>query len=494
MKIITLLLISSSIFATKIKFEYNERVNLIRFIFTISDYGTGSEFINLIYKTRNGDNNIEKNKEKIEEFKKLVNSIPRNIDLYPSTKKLPSNYLRWASRVSMLTHLAALSPDMNTFKSSLYSIYPNKLAYELSEIIDYFLPIYRKIYYSNKSKKEVNKLLKYLKKIDIQTKKFFELEKIFYNSKINIPEIKIFIFPLFKDKKVIKYLKENHGYSTKSQSLSTIQVVEAVLPFDKKISWYGVVLHEIAHFCYGSSDLIPKFLLKMKKDDKMYGDFASQYLNEALATAIGNGYVMTQMNTSTGSVTVKKNGKSWYNDKIIDKYAHAIYPIIKKMLDNKKSLNLSQTKEFVKIFKENFPDILYQKEAVFNPLNIISSDDFNYRYLINGIKKYVRLRSTSANSPANNKISIDSYKNSNKKTQVFVLKFNQLNQLKDYKEIDLKKLKKDIKNEKPFVRITFNENKGRFEMFFIINSMSDYKKLIKKIMKLDKIKKGIIYL
>ena len=32
MKIIILLLISSSIFATKIKFKYNERVNLIRFI------------------------------------------------------------------------------------------------------------------------------------------------------------------------------------------------------------------------------------------------------------------------------------------------------------------------------------------------------------------------------------------------------------------------------------------------------------------------------
>jgi len=487
MKIILLLLITSSIFATKIKFEYNERVNLVRFLFTISDYGVGSNFINLIYNIRNGENNIEKDKEKIREFKKLVNSISRNIDLYPSAKKLPENYQRWSLRVNMLTHLAATSSNMNDFKASLYSIYPNKLAYKLSEIIDYFLPVYRKIYYSKKSKKEVNKLLKYLKKMNKQTKIFLKQEKKFYDSKINIPEIKIFIFPLFKDKKVIKYLKENHGYSTRSRSLSTIQVVEAILPFDKKnISWYGVVLHEIAHFCYGSSDLIPEFLLKMKKDDEIYGKFASQYLNEALATAIGNGYVMKK---------IKRNDKrSWYNDKIIDKYAHAIYPVVEKILNNKESLKLDQTKEFVKIFKENFPDILYQKETVFNPLEITCSKKFNYRNLINEIKKFVRLTSTSASSPINDKRTLDVYNYKNKKTQLFVLKLKELNQLKDYKEINLKQLNNDAKNKKPFIRTTFNKENNRFELFFIVNSIGDYKKLLERIMKEDKIKEGIVYL
>ncbi len=521
MKAILIFLISIQVFGTKIKFEYNERVNLIRFMFTISDYGEGSILLKSIYKAVNGD----KDKNKIREFKELIDSIPRNIDLYPWNNKIPQEYVRWKKRSELLIFFASASKNLNDFKSSLYSVYPTKKAYKLTKLINYFLPVYRKTYYNKQSKTEVKKLLKYLKHVNRKTQSFFELEKTFYDAKINIPEIKIFIYPLFMSKKVKKYLKENNNHiTTRSRSFKTIQIVEITLPFKNNKSWYGVVLHEIAHFCYDSSETIPIFTTQMKTYYDKYGYYAAKYLNEALATAIGNGYVSEKMNKPvhvskrktkkvTKNTIIHKIGsanesetplndtfgnqkdilKEWYNNPIIDGYAHAIYPVVKQILENKGTLNISQSRKFAEIFKKTFPDILTRKEIIFNSVNVITNENFNYRELINGLRKYVNVNNSSASSPLNHKISIDFY-NKDKKIQIFVLKANEINELKVYKDIQIESLKKDLKSEKSFVKITFNKNKDRFELFFIIANINEYSKLVKKIMKLNKITENIIYM
>jgi hypothetical protein len=481
MKIFLLFLISISILATNIKFEYNERVNLVRFLFTVSDYGEGSILLQSIHKRKRGD----KDNKKIKEFKDLVSSMPFNIDLYPNAKDLPKNYRRWKKKSEMLTYLASSTSNMNDFKSSLYSIYPNKKAYQFSEIINYFLPVYREVFYQKNSKKDIKKVIQHLAKIDNKTKKFFDMEKNFYNSKINIPEIKIFLFPLFIEKKEEEYFKKNKLYVTRANSLKTIQVVEIDLPYKNNISFYGVVLHEIAHFCYDSSELISKFSSDMEKKGK-FGKFAAQYLNEALATAIGNGYIPKKMNQIDKS--------AWYNDPIIDKYAHKIYPTIEKILENKDSLKLEQTDAFVQIFKEAFPDIFTKKEIVFNNINMISSSSFNYMDLIHEIRKHVIITNSSASSPINHKITKKSYNEKDGKSQIFVLKFDELNDLKEYKKINFKELQKDSESKKAFVRITLNKEEDRYEIFFLVNKIEEYKELVKRIMKLDNITERIVYL
>ncbi len=479
MKFLILFLITIPILGTNVKFEYNENVNLVRFMFTLSNQRAGSILLKSIYKKKRAN----KDKAVIEKFKKLLDSIPKNIDLYPFSKGFSKGKIRWKNKSELLIYFAAISKDIGEFKKSLYSIYSNRVAYELSEMIDYFSPIYRSVYYNKKSKKEINKLLNNLEKINNKTNSFFEMEKRFYGSKINIPEIVIFLFPLFMNSKDREYFNKKHINSTRSTSYQSIQVIEVILPFNKNV-FYGVALHETAHFCYWSSDIITKLLLQMEKENR-YGKFAANYLNEGLATVIGNGYISEKMNLNDTS--------NWYNNYIINKYAHQLYPIIKKMFENKEVLSLKYSKIFVDIFKKSFPNIFIRREIVFNPINIITSKSFNYKILLNTLKRYIEINYVSSNSPLDHKFTIESFNKKNRRTQVFILKFNEIGKLKVYKSINLKQLKKDIELKKEFVRITFNKDRNRFEIFFLVENYNSYNSLVKKIMKLDKITKSIIY-
>jgi len=483
MKFLFIFLITIPIFATNVKFEYNENVNLVRFLFSISDFSEGSILLESIYKKNRGS----KDEKVIAKFEKLVRKIPRYIDMYPQVKTLPKNYRKWKKRYDFLTNFAALSKNLSEFKLSLYSIYPNKLAYELSEVMDYFLPIYREVFYHKKAKAEVDKLIKNFKNIDNKTKEFIDLQKKLYQSKINLPELKVFIYPLYLSKEDADYFKKARLFILGGYSFKTLQIVEAVLPPRKNINFYDVALHETAHFCYDSSSFMPKFLSEMKKHEGVFGKLAARYIDEALATAIGNGYVAIKMN--------KKKKKKWYHSYIINKYAQALYPSIKKILDKKSSLSLKDAKLFVKIFKENFPDILTRKEIVLKHINILSSKDLNIEVVINKLRKYTRRSYIGGLDSISNKEAMDLYYNKERKsTQVFVLKFNEIEELKVFKEIKLKQLKKDSKNKTPFVKITFNKKEKRFEIFFIINNMKDYENLAKKVLKTKKMVESTLYL
>ena len=129
----------------------------------------------------------------------------------------------------------------------------------------------------------------------------------------------------------------------------------------------GIALHEIAHTLYQEQPKAFQWQLFEWFDSaaSSYGDFAYSYINEALATAIGNGWVYEKLNGSL-------NQEDWYADHYIDRYAKAIYPIVKQYLEREQTIDEPMVQELVSVFEQTFPFAIFEYQNLFNDFQLFS--------------------------------------------------------------------------------------------------------------------------
>src|SRR5690606_27185854 len=96
-------------------------------------------------------------------------------------------------------------------------------------------------------------------------------------------------------------------------------------------------------------------------------------LNEALATALGNGYVFEQLNGVLDT-------EDWYFNKYINLMAKEIYPLVKEYLDNNKPIDKKFVDEYIGIYDRKFSGWQNELDNLLVNRYIITDNpnDFNY--------------------------------------------------------------------------------------------------------------------
>ena len=113
----------------------------------------------------------------------------------------------------------------------------------------------------------------------------------------------------------------------------------------------GVAVHEMCHSVYDEQpaelqrELDDWFMLS----DSPHATHAYSYFNEALATAIGNGWGYEQLNG-------RLDEEDWYADDFIDGFAHAIYPLVKAYLQEHARIDRAFVDASIEAFAKTFPD------------------------------------------------------------------------------------------------------------------------------------------
>ena len=154
---------------------------------------------------------------------------------------------------------------------------------------------------------------------------------------------------------------------TYGHSDSFLEVIE--VPSGTPVSRHsGVVFHELCHSLWAT--------MPAQRQQELRQDFyalghpgrcAYDQLNEALATALGNGWFQ-------GLVDAKPPGAPWYADDIIDEYARALYPLVLKALHNPDvGLDKAFVNAAVRLFSERFPRYAEDINVVFREIVIVSS-------------------------------------------------------------------------------------------------------------------------
>lgn len=165
--------------------------------------------------------------------------------------------------------------------------------------------------------------------------------------------------------------------------------------FDADSVYASVALHEAAHVLFGQG---PPALAALVRDRMLASDsparrLAYTWLDEGLATAAGNGWAYTQL---TGSL----DSDPWYNDPVIDAYAHALYPDVAAYLDAGRSLDAAFADAAVAAFDRAVPDALTSADALFSFYSLVSdADDESLGGLLAPLDERFRARGTRVKTP-----------------------------------------------------------------------------------------------
>lgn len=132
----------------------------------------------------------------------------------------------------------------------------------------------------------------------------------------------------------------------------------------------GVIIHEMCHILYEAQTPEKQHAIDqmMNEFDSPYSKYAYTYLNEGLATALGNGWAYQ-------SIHGKLDTMEWYNDPYINGFAKALYPMTKQYVDAGQEIDSSYLHNSINLFSETFPKAIYQPRIVFNQLTVFLSSE-----------------------------------------------------------------------------------------------------------------------
>lgn len=236
----------------------------------------------------------------------------------------------------------------------------------------------------------------------------------------------------------------------------------------------GVVLHEMNHVLYDEQSAAFQYELDgyFQQNTSPYSPFAYAFFDEALATALGNGWAYKQLSGELDST-------QWYNNEIINGFGKALYPLVEEYLGQGKQMDQLFIDKSIAIFEKTFPSSITNYEVLLNNLFFyINSESYpTIREQINSLGRNFQFSRIQTSSPMTDPISIDLMKTA-EGTHLILIDEYQQQTLKTLKTIfpELKNVK--LKSSSV---IGFSNNKNQTIIILYALNKSDIQELYDRI-------------
>lgn len=347
------LFLTTLAFAQKATFniKYSEQLAVFVFLQELSENYPENAFKTEFQQSKY---NIEKYKSIISKFEQLKLDYSYRFEEFPFGSK------KTMQTEDILKKNLIETQNLKDFKLRSIGFIPNKTLNDLAESISEFTPIYNELIYNpNKEKfeKQLTEITKYANEHDIEN--YFQTGLLFYNSSWdNSIPFNIAFYPLPNSK----------GFTAQAFCNNFISAVQTDLNSYQDL--FSVMLHETYHIIYDEQSLVVKKEIDsyFKENKSKCSNYAYQLMNEALATALGNGYVYGKLNgkTDTGD---------WYNKKYINLMAKQIYPLVVGYIDQKKPMDKSFIDHYIRLYEENFPNWINELDNIMTYRYVLSENE-----------------------------------------------------------------------------------------------------------------------
>jgi len=176
--------------------------------------------------------------------------------------------------------------------------------------------------------------------------------------------------------------------SLSARAFINVAVCEASLDLKDHQQLFSVAIHEIDHILYDNQSFAMKNDLQQWFDhtESVNSQYALLLLNEVLATALGNGYVMEQFNG-------KIDEQDWYDNPYITAMAKAIYPLVKEYIEKKQPIDERFVKVYVGLYDTQFPQWAKALDHLLAYRYIVADDPADLSYFRRNYRKYSNNRS-----------------------------------------------------------------------------------------------------
>jgi hypothetical protein len=400
--VFALLLLASGISwsAPLLNFRISRPICLLTFMETAAGYPHTSVTLRDHIRTTISSEDTADLNGLIKKFSSLDLDHTYTLDQYPAQRQKPR------SSAGLIKIAAVQASDMADFFDRIAGILPNEQLLVLKDVLKQAEFYYDELIFKN-SKVAIEKQLAELKLYNYKTKAAFLRLKTFYGTTWpeNFP-FTVAIYPI----------PGSLGNTTATPHNNSL-VMGLLTGETNYASRIGVAMHEIGHVLYEEQPLALQWKLDsaFMSNSSLSAPYAYSYIDEALATACGNGWMYEFL---TGHL----DNTDWYNDVYIDKYARALYPMVKGYIDNFKTIDRRFINSAITIFEQQFPDAAYEYDNIFNKVNFYTdaSDNEQYRSIMNLMNRYYRVSSSHSSYPISDEQSIALAANS-AGTQFFII-------------------------------------------------------------------------
>ncbi|MBI3520815.1 MAG: hypothetical protein HY062_15870 [Bacteroidetes bacterium] len=325
-------------------------------------------------------------------------------------QQYPSNRKHTTSTWDLLC-VAAISSDNNQeLFDRIIGIYPNTDYLKLKDILTKAEPYYDRFIY-NRYKLVIEDKVRELNGLSPQLNTLFEKFKTFYGSSWDksMP-FNLTIYPIIG----------RHGQTTATPHANCLEM--GILTQEEDVfGLLSIGMHEMSHVLFEEQPLLLQQQLDSTFTDSItpFTKFAYHYIDEALATALGNGYAYKELAGESDS-------SEWYNDIYINAYAKAIFPLVEEYVNNKQQIDKAFIIKAMVLFEQTFPKALYDFDPLLMTSDIYFEDDVTKEIddMEAVLHSAFRIYSSNMSIPINDKLSLDNIKHS-KETQIIIIHKNQ---------------------------------------------------------------------
>jgi hypothetical protein len=238
----------------------------------------------------------------------------------------------------------------------------------------------------------------------------------------------------------------------------------------------GTVLHEVAHLAYeyqktSLKKTIDHFFLHFPSQ---HAYMAYQYLDEALATALGNGIFVEEL---TGTPSIH------YNNQYIKAFAKDIYVEVKNYLNKNKEIDRRFLVKAVNLFAKRFPQLANDLPEILQRYVLFVDNALDIEGIHHVFQQYFSSFSVFKDTLSDPKIDENVQYYDSNAPLIFVLhpkKRDQLTELRNanpyLNRVNKSKLKK-LKGNFDFYR----DKQGRLYLFFIVTNNKRLETLVKEL-------------
>jgi len=251
---------------------------------------------------------------------------------------------------NLLRRNLILCDSLHDFKIRSMGLLPNEKLIHLTELIKQFTPVYDAVIYEPckfRFEQQLQGVADLIKSTNINY--YFSEALQFYNTSwdYSIP----FVFCFYP-------LPDSRGFTATAVSNVAISAVADSL--DNYKALLSVMLHEVSHVLYDE-----RSLLLWDQMDRWFGSnrsktnqYANSLFNEAIATAVANGFLAAQLNGKEDTT------RRWYGVKYINMMAKTAYPIVKEYLISRKPIDKDFVNRYIQLFEDHYAAWLYDPRYV----------------------------------------------------------------------------------------------------------------------------------
>ena len=368
------------------------------------------------------------------------------LDYHYQLEGYPANRKPYRSTKDLLIIALVNANTIAEFKQKSIGILPHSEQQKLVTLLEQATAYYDVLIwkdYAEKLEEQREKLEAYLP----QASDIFDKIRYFYRSTwtTDIPFL-VSIYPI----------PGQRGISTATPHANSLCI--GVLTDDTRgIERMGVVFHEMCHTLF--NEQTPEFQQQIEQwfeeSISPYKYYAYNFFDEALATAIGNGWVHKNI---SGSLLTS----DWYHNEYIDGFAKELYPSVEEYMAKQQPIDQSFIDHAITVFTARFPNTRTDYGVLLNRVSIYSDAATNTERMEirKALGTHFQMTSINLSSPILDPQSMESLKSSNQ-TQVIVIKRNHQETLRTLKEIFPQLSKIEPADLKDHTLLSFYDEKHR---------------------------------